>query len=309
MTARAAGRIALLPYVLLSLTIAFWGLNGVVSKAAVAAIPPVMMTFLAWGVGALVLAPLALPRLWGHWGEVRRHWWKFAGLGALGFSLFYHSFFQALARTSAINLQLISTAIPAVIVIISVVLYRERVSLLAVLGMIIAFLGVAVVVAQGDPGLVARLGVNTGDLLAVAGVFVWSFYTLFLRYIPSTVPPIAQLWLFGVCGTVINAAVLLIEGVGVSSFVLDANAALMIGYVAVFPSFLAYLFYNEGVRMIGAAAAGQFLYLTPIVTAALAVLFLGETFALYHVVGLVTIFAGVFLASRRAAVAEGAAGQ
>src|SRR6202046_4297402 len=71
-----------------------------------------------------------------------------------------------------------------------------------------------------------------------------------------------------------------------------------IAYTAVLPSFVAYLFFNRGVELIGPGRAGQSAHLMPVLGAILAVLFLGERFHLYHVVGIVLIAGGILLASR-----------
>ena len=81
------------------------------------------------------------------------------------------------------------------------------------------------------------------------------------------------------------------------------QAWLAMAYMAVFPSFIAYLFFNRGIELIGAARAGQSWHLMPVFGSVLAVLFLGETFYLYHAIGIVLIAAGIVLASIRAAPA------
>ncbi len=60
-------------------------------------------------------------------------------------------------------------------------------------------------------------------------------------------------------------------------------------YIAVFPSFIAYLFFNRGIELIGAGRAGQSWHLMPVFGSVLAVLFLGETFYAYHAIGIAMI--------------------
>jgi drug/metabolite transporter (DMT)-like permease len=81
-------------------------------------------------------------------------------------------------------------------------------------------------------------------------------------------------------------------------------AWLTLAYIAVFPSFVAYLFFNRGIELIGAARASQSWHLMPVFGSILAVLFLGETFYLYHAVGIALIAAGILLASVRGASGE-----
>ncbi|MBM3517744.1 MAG: DMT family transporter [Alphaproteobacteria bacterium] len=287
-----------LPYLLLTLAACFWGLNGIIAKIAVAGVSPAALAFLSWCVGIAVLAPFALPRLKRHWRLIARRWWVFAALGVLGMTA-NQAFFVALSLTTAINAQLIGATIPAAIIVMALVLYRETPTWRALAGMAIAFLGVAVVVVRGDPAVFAVLGANSGDLVMIISVLAWACYTVVLRHVPAPIPPVGALWLFGVSGTVFNALVLATQGIALGALTIDRETVLMIAYVAVFPAVLGFLFYNEGVRLAGATIAGQFMYLSPIITAVLAVLILGEDFRPYHVVGMATIFGGVYLASTR----------
>ncbi len=80
-----------------------------------------------------------------------------------------------------------------------------------------------------------------------------------------------------------------------------APAWLGMAYIAVFPSFIAYLFFNRGIELIGAGRAGQSWHLMPVFGSILAVLFLGETFYAYHAIGIAMIAAGILLASIKSA--------
>ena len=69
-------------------------------------------------------------------------------------------------------------------------------------------------------------------------------------------------------------------------------------YVAIFPSCLSQLFYMRGVDLIGPARAGVFINLVPAFSAILAVVMLGEPFAMFHAVALVLVIGGIWLAQR-----------
>jgi drug/metabolite transporter (DMT)-like permease len=77
----------------------------------------------------------------------------------------------------------------------------------------------------------------------------------------------------------------------------SAGAYLAMAYTALFPSFIAYMFFNRGVELIGAGPAGQSMHLMPLFGSILAVIFLGESFRVYHLAGIVLIGAGILLAS------------
>src|SRR5690606_38863880 len=71
-----------------------------------------------------------------------------------------------------------------------------------------------------------------------------------------------------------------------------------IAYVGVFPSIVAYLFWNHGVATVGPDRAGLFICLIPLFTSGLAAAFLDETLEAYHVVGLALVLVGFLLFER-----------
>ena len=68
-------------------------------------------------------------------------------------------------------------------------------------------------------------------------------------------------------------------------------------YVAIFPSLLAFIFWNRAVRDIGANRAGVFIHLMPVFSSIMAIMFLGESIELFHLQGISLVFAGIFLAT------------
>jgi drug/metabolite transporter (DMT)-like permease len=80
----------------------------------------------------------------------------------------------------------------------------------------------------------------------------------------------------------------------------DAITMTTLAYVVIFPSTLAYLFFNRGIAMIGPNRAAPFFHLVPVFGSVMAILLLGEEPRLFHLVGYLMVFAGVVIASRKA---------
>ncbi|MBC7580327.1 MAG: DMT family transporter, partial [Tardiphaga sp.] len=82
---------------------------------------------------------------------------------------------------------------------------------------------------------------------------------------------------------------------------LEFNVAtgLSLAYVAVFPSVLAYTFYNRGIALIGANRSAPFFHLIPVFGSAMAIFFLGETLHLFHIVGYALVLTGIVVAARK----------
>ncbi len=83
-----------------------------------------------------------------------------------------------------------------------------------------------------------------------------------------------------------------------------ASSYLAIAYTALLPSFVAYLFFNRGVELIGAGRAGQSMHLMPLFGTILAAVFLHEQLQPFHLVGITMIAAGILLASIKASGAR-----
>ncbi len=84
---------------------------------------------------------------------------------------------------------------------------------------------------------------------------------------------------------------------------LDTTTVATLIYVVIFPSTLAYLFFNRGIALIGPNRAAPFFHLVPVFGSAMAILLLGEEPRLFHLVGYVLVLAGVVIASRSASAA------
>ncbi len=287
-----------LPYLLLVLTSLFWAGNGIAGRLAVTSnIEPLGLTFWRWLAALTFLVPFSLPHIIAERAALVRHWRILAILGALSVTAFTAFYYYALSLSTAINVTLVAATMPAAIVGLSWLLFRETVTSRALIGMLVAFIGVVAIIARGDVSVLWELGFNPGDLVALGAVFTWALYSVLLRYRPRELHSLTFLTGIILPGVIINLGVLLIDADSVSVKLNWSNVTL-IAYVGLFPSVLAYVFFNFGVKAVGANLSGQFGYLVPLFAAFLAVSILGETFESYHFIGMVVIFFGLYLASR-----------
>ena len=285
------------PYILLSLNMLFWSVNNVISKAAVSDIPPAALAFWPWVIGVALLTPWAFPRLWKRRDLLAKHWLKLVSIGTLSIIFFYHLFYNALTYTTAINSSLIAAILPIITMILAWMLYRDSITSRQITGTFVALCGVVVVIVEGNFTILASLSVNVGDLLMLAAVTSFALYSVLLRHMPEGLDPLAFLWVFAFSSTIGNGIIYFSQVFSPVHFDLTWPAVATILFISIFPTVLAFIFYNAGVRALGAAVASQFLYLVPILAALLAVLLLGEEFRLYHLVGLIVILAGLYVAT------------
>jgi len=106
---------------------------------------------LAVGRGTVIVLPFALPRLRGQWGLVRRHWVVLSLLAVLGGTNFNTFVYVGLQTTTATNAVLLVSTTPVLIVLLSFLLLRQRVSPRQAAGIVLSLAGVAVIIARGSP--------------------------------------------------------------------------------------------------------------------------------------------------------------
>lgn len=294
------------PYLLLTLTTMFWAGNAVLARALHHLLPPATMAFWRWVLAFLLLSPFVIRPMYEQRALLIANGARLALLGVLGVGGYNTFLYAALQTTTATNGVLISSMTPLMIVLIGRVLFGIRMTSRQQIGILLSLAGVIGIVSRGDLSVLAQLDFNRGDLLLVGCSSTWALYTVLLRWRPAGIGTLAFLG-----ATVIGGIVLLMLPLYLVELASDRvavwNAATGAGmfYFAVFPSILAYLFWNRGVQQVGSNRAGFFLYLVPVFGIVLAITFLGERLHLFHLVGAALIFTGIAISTTGSFGAKG----
>ena len=294
-------------YILLTSTALFWAGNAVVGRAVRDVFPPIGLAFWRWTIALVLILPFALPHLKRDRAALLGAWPVMVLLGTLGIGAFNSMLYTGLTQTSALNAMLLQSAQPGLILLVGAIVMGDRTTMRQIAGAVIAMLGVLAIIARGEPAKLLALRLNWGDLVIALAVFLWAIYSVFLRRKPA-VHPLSFFAATLMVGSVVIAPFYLWELAHGERIVAVPESWAALAYVALFPSILAYLFFNRAVELIGSASTGIYMNVTPVLGAGLAVLFLSETIRLFHLGGLAFILSGVLLAGRgpRPAVAGGA---
>jgi drug/metabolite transporter (DMT)-like permease len=288
------------PYLLLTLTPFFWACNWIIGRGLYAEIPPMAMTFYRWFFALLILAPFALPHVRREWPIIWRHRGVLSLLGVVGVGTHNGLAYLGLNYTTAINGVILNSFIPVMIIALSWIFLRQRLSRLQLIGVAVSLGGVLAILSGGSVETLASLSLNHGDLLVILAMLLWSVYTIGLRWRP---PGLHMLTFLFVIACVGDAAVLPLYlgemALGARMIFSWINLAALVS-VALFSSVLAYIFWNRGVEQVGANVAGLFVHLMPVFGTILAWLLLGEQLRPFHVVGIALILTGIYVTSRAA---------
>ncbi|WP_167041522.1 DMT family transporter [Salinibacterium sp. ZJ454] len=279
--------------VFLVLATLFWAGNFVAGEAAVASITPLDLTFLRWLLALIPLLVIAQLTEKPDWRAVWRQWPLHLLLAALGLAGFNLLLYVALQYTSALNASLINAVNPALLAVLGVLLFKERIGCRGVLGIAIGLFGVVVVLTDGQIGAVFSRTPNFGDLLMIGAIVVWSFYTLLGRRLRG-VPPITATAMQALF-VVVGLAPFTIAAGGVR-FPTETAPLLALLYIAVFASVGSYVFWNAALRSVPPSRAGIYLNLIAVFTALIG-LAIGTPISLVQVIGGALVIGGVVLTS------------
>ena len=262
-------------------------------------IPPIAMGFWRWAIALAILLPFAAPELKSKWRVVSANWRTLTLLGLLGAVVFNTLIYVGLQYTAATNGVLFNSISPILIILLSWVIARERISTLQTCGVLLSLVGVLAIVARGDFAALAAFHFNRGDMWLIAAMLLWATYTIVLRRRPPELSAMGFLAAMLLFSLPFLLPFYLWEFGERGGFSLNPATVAALAYYGTIPSIVAYLFWNRGVAQVGPNKAGLFVHLMPVFGALLSVIFLGERLFAYHYAGAALIFGGIYLTTRR----------
>ncbi len=272
-----------------------WAGNTIAGRVSTGEISPMLVVFLRWVIISIFLVIILNRKLISSLPLISEKIIWLCLMGSLGLTGFNALFYIAAQNTTAINLGIIQGIMPAIILLGSVVFFKEKVNSIKIIGLVIAFIGVLVVVSQGEVQRVLLLSFNYGDIVMLSACFFYSGFTLGLKNKP-TIDPLVLMTYFSLSAMFFSMPLITIEYyLGSSQFPTTRIAWLTILYIAFVPSFLAQVFFIRGVELVGASKAGLFINFLPIFAAILGVLLLGESLYTYHLISLFFVLFGIYL--------------
>jgi drug/metabolite transporter (DMT)-like permease len=287
-----------LAYLLLVLTTLFWAGNFVLARAVHASVPPIGLAFWRWFAVAVFIVPWAWKELREQWPIMRAHPGLMIAFGFFSVGAFNTLVYIGLQTTTAVNGLLLLSSGPMFILVFSSLMLGQAFKIFQIIGLIVSAAGVLLVLTHGDLSNLIGLESNPGVLWVLGGVISWALYSVLLHKKPA-----------GISGSGFFAATVIIGLIGLLPFYLietfiqnrpvhvSIDLILIVAYVAVFASVLAYLFWNKAVEIIGASRSSPFIHLIPAFGLILSVVFLGEQMIQTDYFGLILILMGLVVAS------------
>lgn len=288
-----------LAYLALVGTTALWGSNGVVSRAMMDALPPVVMASARWAVVFLVLLPLVWPERREIVGALKRDRKLLLTLTLLGAAPQTALVYTGLSASTAIHLGLLNSTIPVLIILISWGWYARRPRRLEAIGLAISLAGVLLILAHGDLLSLLQLQFNYGDLLMLCGMVVWALYTLRIKDRPQSLSVWAFVFTLALIGEMLTLPLAALQWAHTGSIQVGMRELLGLFYIGAVATLISTVLFSYGVERVGAVRAGILIHLMAVFSSVFAALFIGERLYLYHAIGFILVAGGATLGCLR----------
>jgi drug/metabolite transporter (DMT)-like permease len=276
---------------------ALWGGTFIAGRIAAPQVPHFTLAALRFWVAAALLLPLVilvergLPRL-------RPRDWLFTALLALtGLVAYNLLFLGALERIPASRTALVVALNPIMTAVAMALVFGERLAPHRWLGILSALTGVCLVLARGDLALLFQR-VGLGEFLMLGGALCWAFYTVVGRFAlggegapsPLAMTAVTTLW-----GALMLSLGIPAEWSQWRLAQVGWDAWLGIAFLGAGGTALAFVWYAQGLRTLGAARTSVFNNLVPVFGVVFGALLLGEQILPSMVIGGLVALAGVSL--------------
>lgn len=258
-----------------------WGASWPAGRIIAQSMPPLAGACLRFVLATMVLLP------WMYWSGgfaqlprwSRQRWLGMAAAGATGVFGYAAFFLSGLQHLPAGKASLVITLNPVLTLLMAVWLFKERLNATIAAGMLLAVIGAIVVISHGQPLSLLHGAVGVGELLILGCVACWVCYTLIGRWVLTGVDALSTTAVTSAIGAALLLVVsLVVEGPQAYVSVLQSGSTawLALLFLAFGATALAYAWYFDGVKALGAGAASGYITLVPLFGVLISALMLGE---------------------------------
>ncbi len=291
---QAGRRVVLSPQFAGATAAFFFTLAAIIVRGVREDTPPMGLSFWRTLLGFLIVLAMFFRPVRAQAKPVLRHWRILSVLAFLlvisGNAMLYLS----LQFTFVINVVVLNSAEPILILAVAWLIFRDRVSIRQAFGIAVSLCGVLYLISSGDPARLAELELNIGDMLVLLAYLSWALYAVLLRQAPKDLDPRVMIVVLLGLGSLFGLPLFLLEHFAFRPTHLDWVSVGSIAALALTNSVAAVFLWNRAVKLLGPGRAGPYMHLIPAYGVVMAIALLDETLHLYHIVGLCLIGVGIY---------------
>ena len=235
----------------------------------------------------------------------KKDWPRLIACSFLGMVINMLAFFKGLELSTPVNSSVIITISPIIVFIFSAILLKEKIQFLKTIGIILGFMGAVILVLYTSKTGINAPNIPLGNVLFIVNSFAYGLYLVLVKPLIEKYNIITLLkWLF-LLAVFLNLPVTFNEFISVKWSVLPIkDAVLPMLFVVVGTTFCTYLFNAYALRTLSPSTVSSFIYLQPIVGIVYAVSTKSDTLSLVSVTGMILIFIGIYLVTKKKVISN-----
>jgi len=272
---------------------ALGGTAAAITRYLVGSADPITLAILRWGIGILCVLPAAL-FLRVRWPK-RSDWLPVAALGLCFFGFFFVLYNIAVSYTTAARASLALSTLPLQTMVVGALLGIEPLTGRKSLGVCIAILGVVAALASGLSA--APSGAWRGELIMTAAVLCMAFYNVWSRPFIQRSSALGFLAVGMTAGAIALVAVGLLSGRVATLAAFGVPQWLAGVYLGVGGGALAFILWVMALERATPTRVANTMTVNPVAAALLATPLVGEPITANLIIGLIAVFAGIWIAT------------
>ena len=287
-----------LAFFLLTSASFFWSGNFFAGKIAyLSDLTPFKLGFFRWLLAMLILLPFTYSEIIRNYNYYKKNILLMTFLGFLAVTVFNSLTYISLQTTLIINSTLMASIAPVLMIGFSWLIFKTKTTILQFAGIFLSLLGAFSIILKGNINNLFNLYFTSGDVWMFTAVVSWCLYSVLLKKIDNSISQLASLQVMVILGLLFIFPLYIIENYNTSFLPTQKIDFVIIIYVAIFASIIAFFSWNKGVSIIGPNRSSLFLHLIPVFSSIWAVSFLNEKFSFFHLIGIMFILSGIILSN------------
>jgi len=277
----------------------FMASNLIVARGGVEYVPPISLAFWRWTLVFIILLIFNFYFLKDKLRVIKKEFFKLFFLGAMGCGVCGAFPFLAGKTTTIVNMGIIYTSSPIFIILISSLFFREKINYLKIIGLISCLIGVFIIIIKGDISFLINLKFTIGDLWMLGAAIGWALYSIYLFYWKSDLAVFPRFTLIAFFGALSLLPFYILEENFLLKTNFDNNFLFWVSFAAISPGIIAFSLYTLTQKYLGASTTGFTLYLFTVYGAFYGIFLFQEKLELFHYIGTILVFIGIFLVKKK----------
>ncbi|MDX1767648.1 DMT family transporter [Arenibacter troitsensis] len=229
----------------------------------------------------------------------RRDWGRLLVCAFFGMGINMLSFFKGLDLSTPINSAVLITITPILVVILSALFIKEKITLRRGMGVFMGLIGALALILFGAEIRQDATNIPLGNLLFIVNATSYGLYLIIVKKLLEKYHPFTLMkWMFGI-GFFITLPITYSEFTEIQWSQLPMEAIGAIAFVIIGTTFLTYLFNVFALTQLKASTVGVFMYLQPLIGIIFAIVAGKDHLTLVKFFAIVLVLIGVYLVSKK----------